>query len=195
MRLHYNERMSQPAKEKLKDAFELYLSEEGHTLDSLTIKHFSSLASIHRVTFYQNFESMMDFIKWYLHKDLIFKINKDQPVLLEESLTAVFTFVFKHREILKKIFSSCYNQAAKDFIFQETLNYQLFNFSRIDTHHLIAESIRLVYARIFSAGICQLIMDSIELESYSSYSIKDLNHFGMMLFKNYIESIVNSIPS
>jgi AcrR family transcriptional regulator len=59
-------------KDLLLEAFEFYLSDKLTSLDSLTISKISTLAKIHRVTFYHHFLSLSDFIQWYLHKDLIF---------------------------------------------------------------------------------------------------------------------------
>ena len=62
-------------KDLLLEAFEFYLSDNLTSLDSLTISKISTFAKIHRVTFYHHFLSLSDFIQWYLHKHLIFRLN------------------------------------------------------------------------------------------------------------------------
>jgi hypothetical protein len=178
------------AKDKLDQAFTEYLSVQEQSLDALSVSSFAKISGIHRITFYENFESMLDFIKWFLHKDLIFKVEKDKPVLLEITLEMVFQYIVSHRLVLINIFASKYNVSVKEFIFQETLTYQLLNFSRIDQNNRIPEDHRKVYARFYSAGISQLIFDFIERPEYASYSVQQFTAMGMTLSKNYVEVLI-----
>jgi hypothetical protein len=110
--------------------------------------------------------------------------------LLEITLEMVFQYIVIHRLVLIKIFASKYSVSIKEFIFQETLAYQLLNFSRIDQNNRIPEDHRKVYARFYSAGICQLIFDYIERPEYATYGVQQFTLIGMTLSKNYIEQLI-----
>jgi hypothetical protein len=178
------------AKDKLAKAFSDYLRVQEQSLDAISVSNFTKISGIHRITFYENFENMLDFIKWFLHKDLVFKVEKNEPVLLEITLEMVFQYIVIHRLVLIKIFASKYSVSIKEFIFQETLAYQLLNFSRIDQNNRIPEDHRKVYARFYSAGICQLIFDYIERPEYATYGVQQFTLIGMTLSKNYIEQLI-----
>jgi AcrR family transcriptional regulator len=137
-------------KDLLLEAFEFYLSDNLTSLDSLTISKISTLAKIHRVTFYHHFLSLSDFIKWYLHKDLIFQLNGNDVLTIEVSLRSIFDFINKKRPILQKILNSKFGIEAQAFIADEAMTYQLTNLQRIDEQQTISQMERKVFVRFYS---------------------------------------------
>ena len=177
-------------KDLLLEAFEFYLSDNLTSLDSLTISKISTLAKIHRVTFYHHFLSLSDFIKWYLHKDLIFQLNGNDVLTIEVSLRSVFDFINKKRPILQKIFSSKFGTEAQAFIADEAMTYQLTNFQRIDEQQTISQMERKVFARFYSQAIKQMILDYILDGVIQSLSVEEYLSYCVFLIKNYIEKII-----
>lgn len=177
-------------KDLLLEAFEFYLSDNLTSLDSLTISKISTLAKIHRVTFYHHFLSLSDFIKWYLHKDLIFQLNGNDVLTIEVSLRSVFDFINKKRPILQKIFSSKFGTEAQAFIADEAMTYQLTNFQRIDEQQTISQMERKVFARFYAQAIKQMILDYILDGVIQSLSVEEYLSYCVLLIKNYIEKII-----
>jgi AcrR family transcriptional regulator len=177
-------------KDLLLEAFEFYLSDNLTSLDSLTISKISTLAKIHRVTFYHHFLSLSDFIKWYLHKDLIFQLNGNDVLTIEVSLRSVFDFINKKRPILQKIFSSKFGTEAQAFIADEAMTYQLTNFQRIDEQQTISQMERKVFARFYAQAIKQMILDYILDGVIQSLSVEEYLSYCVFLIKNYIEKII-----
>jgi AcrR family transcriptional regulator len=177
-------------KDLLLEAFEFYLSDNPTSLDSLTISKISTLAKIHRVTFYHHFLSLSDFIKWYLHKDLIFQLNGNDVLTIEVSLHSVFDFINKKRPILQKILSSKFGIEAQAFIADEAMTYQLTNFQRIDEQQTISQMERKVFARFYAQAIKQMILDYILDGVIQSLSVEEYLSYCVFLIKNYIEKII-----
>jgi AcrR family transcriptional regulator len=177
-------------KDLLLEAFEFYLSDNLTSLDSLTISKISTLAKIHRVTFYHHFLSLSDFIKWYLHKDLIFQLNGNDVLTIEVSLRSIFDFINKKRLILKKIFISKFGIEAQAFIADEAMTYQLTNFQRIDEQQTISQMERKVFARFYAQAIKQMILDYILDGVIQSLSVEEYLSYCVVLIKNYIEKII-----
>jgi AcrR family transcriptional regulator len=177
-------------KDLLLEAFEFYLSDNPTSLDSLTISKISTLAKIHRVTFYHHFLSLSDFIKWYLHKDLIFQLNGNDVLTIEVSLRSIFDFINKKRLILKKILISKFGIEAQAFIADEAMTYQLTNFQRIDEQQTISQMERKVFGRFYSQAIKQMILDYILDAVIQSLSVEEYLSYCVVLIKNYIEKII-----
>jgi AcrR family transcriptional regulator len=177
-------------KDLLLEAFEFYLSDNLTSLDSLTISKISTLAKIHRVTFYHHFLSLSDFIKWYLHKDLIFQLNGNDVLTIEVSLRSVFDFINKKRPILQKILSSKFGTEAQAFIAEEAMTYQLTNFQRIDEQQTISQMERKVFGRFYAQAIKQMILDYILDGVIQSLSVEEYLSYCVLLIKNYIEKII-----
>ena len=177
-------------KDLLLEAFEFYLSDDLNSLDSLTISKISTLAKIHRVTFYHHFLSLSDFIKWYLHKDLIFQLNGNDVLTIEVSLRSVFDFINKKRPILQKILNSKFGLEAQAFIAEEAMTYQLTNFQRIDEQQTISQMERKVFARFYAQAIKQMILDYILDGVTQSLSVEEYLSYCVFLIKNYIEKII-----
>ena len=177
-------------KDLLLEAFEFYLSDNLTSLDSLTISKISTLAKIHRVTFYHHFLSLSDFIKWYLHKDLIFQLNGNDVLTIEVSLRSIFDFINKKRLILKKILNSKFGLEAQAFIADEAMTYQLTNFQRIDEQQTISQMERKVFARFYAQAIKQMILDYILDGVIQSLSVEEYLSYCVFLIKNYIEKII-----
>jgi AcrR family transcriptional regulator len=177
-------------KDLLLEAFEFYLSDNLTSLDSLTISKISTLAKIHRVTFYHHFLSLSDFIKWYLHKDLIFQLNGNDVLTIEVSLRSIFDFINKKRLILKKILISKFGIEAQAFIADEAMTYQLTNFQRIDEQQTISQMERKVFARFYAQAIKQMILDYILDGVIQSLSVEEYLSYCVFLIKNYIEKII-----
>ena len=177
-------------KDLLLEAFEFYLSDDLNSLDSLTISKISTLAKIHRVTFYHHFLSLSDFIKWYLHKDLIFQLNGNDVLTIEVSLRSVFDFINKKRPILQKILNSKFGLEAQAFIAEEAMTYQLTNFQRIDEQQTISQMERKVFARFYAQAIKQMILDYILDGVIQSLSVEEYLSYCVLLIKNYIEKII-----
>jgi AcrR family transcriptional regulator len=177
-------------KDLLLEAFEFYLSDNLNSLDSLTISKISILAKIHRVTFYHHFLSLSDFIKWYLHKDLIFQLNGNDVLTIEVSLRSIFDFINKKRPILQKILNSKFGLEAQAFIAEEAMTYQLTNFQRIDEQQSISQMERKVFARFYAQAIKQMILDYILDGVIQSLSVEEYLSYCVLLIKNYIEKII-----
>jgi AcrR family transcriptional regulator len=177
-------------KDLLLEAFEFYLSDNPTSLDSLTISKISTLAKIHRVTFYHHFLSLSDFIKWYLHKDLIFQLNGNDVLTIEVSLRSIFDFINKKRPILQKILISKFGIEAQAFIADEAMTYQLTNFQRIDEQQTISQMERKVFARFYAQAIKQMILDYILDGVIQSLSVEEYLSYCVFLIKNYIEKII-----
>jgi AcrR family transcriptional regulator len=177
-------------KDLLLEAFEFYLSDNLTSLDSLTISKISTLAKIHRVTFYHHFLSLSDFIKWYLHKDLIFQLNGNDVLTIEVSLRSIFDFINKKRPILQKILNSKFGIEAQVFIADEAMTYQLTNLQRIDEQQTISQMERKVFARFYSQAIKQMILDYILDGVIQSLSVEEYLSYCVVLIKNYIEKII-----
>jgi hypothetical protein len=177
-------------KDLLLEAFEFYLSDNLNSLDSLTIIKISTLAKIHRVTFYHHFLSLSDFIKWYLHKDLIFQLNGNDVLTIEVSLRSVFDFINKKRPILQKILNSKFGLEAQAFIADEAMTYQLTNFQRIDEQQTISQMERKVFGRFYSQAMKQMILDYILDGVIQSLSVEEYLSYCVFLIKNYIEKII-----
>ena len=177
-------------KDLLLEAFEFYLSDNLTSLDSLTISKISTLAKIHRVTFYHHFLSLSDYIKWYLHKDLIFQLNGNDVLTIEVSLRSIFDFINKKRLILKKILISKFGIEAQAFIADEAMTYQLTNFQRIDEQQTISQMERKVFARFYAQAIKQMILDYILDGVIQSLSVEEYLSYCVVLIKNYIEKII-----
>jgi AcrR family transcriptional regulator len=177
-------------KDLLLEAFEFYLSDNLTSLDSLTISKISTLAKIHRVTFYHHFLSLSDFIKWYLHKDLIFQLNGNDVLTIEVSLRSIFDFINKKRPILQKILNSKFGIEAQAFIADEAMTYQLTNLQRIDEQQTISQMERKVFARFYSQAIKQMILDYILDGVIQSLSVEEYLSYCVVLIKNYIEKII-----
>jgi hypothetical protein len=171
-------------------AFEKYCLVLNHDLNRLTISELALLARVNRISFYKRFINMMDFIKWYLHKDLIFKIKNQSVLTLEIALTLVYDFVNQKRPILKKIIQSNYGIHAEQFIFEEALTYQMMNFSKIDTTSQIPLPTQRVYARFYSAGITHLIVDYINQPELEKFDLETYLKLSTRLIKNYIERMI-----
>lgn len=177
-------------KDLLLEAFEFYLSDNLTSLDSLTISKISTLAKIHRVTFYHHFLSLSDFIQWYLHKHLIFRLNWYDVLTVEVSLRSIFDFINKKRPILQKILNSKFGIEAQAFIADEAMTYQLTNLQRIDEQQTISQMERKVFARFYSQAIKQMILDYILDGVIQSLSVEEYLSYCVVLIKNYIEKII-----
>jgi hypothetical protein len=175
----------------LSKAFEHYLINPVASLDSLTIGRFSKLANIHRVTFYHHFLSMNDFIKWYLHKDLIFQMNASDLLTIEASLKTIFDFINHKRPILDKIMNSRYGPASQSFISEEALTYQLTNMQRIDIRQVLLPVERRIYARFYAQAIQRLIVDYIMDAVIQTLSVDEYLTYATRLIKNYIEKLID----
>jgi AcrR family transcriptional regulator len=176
--------------DKLEVIFERYCLNPQRQLNRLTISDLTAQAGVHRVSFYKWFANLLDFIKWYLHKDLIFKIQDQKVLTLETALTLVYEFVIKKRTILSKIFTSQYALDAQKFIFDETLTYQMMNFSKIDTNTQIPTQHQRTYARFYASGITHLIVDYILQPEAINYDLKTYLTLSVRLIKNYIERMI-----
>lgn len=174
----------------LANAFHQYLNTNGATLDLLTIGKLTQLANVHRVTFYHHFLSMTDFIKWYLHKDLIFQLNGNDVLSIEVSLNTIYEFIHKNRLILQKIISSGYGPAAQTFITEEAMTYQLTNMKRIDSLEHLSSIERRIYAGFYSKGIQHMILDYIVDPIIQGLPIDEYVSYCVMLIKNYIEKLI-----
>ena len=162
------------------------------SLDSLTIGRLSKVVKIHRVTFYHHFLSMNDFIKWYLHKDLIFQLNTNDVLTIEVSLKTILEFINDKRPILQKIMNSIYGRESKAFITEEAMTYQLTNMTRIDTLKRLSQVERRVYARFYSQAIQHLILDYIVDHVIQSLSVDEYLTYCVFLIKNYIEKLLEA---
>jgi AcrR family transcriptional regulator len=186
-----NNKKDQPnTKTLLLKAFEKYLTEQVVSLDSLSVGKLSTLAKIHRVTFYHHFLSMNDFIKWYLHKDLIFQLKADDVLNIEASLKSVFDFVNKNRKILQRIMDSSYGLDAQVFIANEAMTYQLTNMKRIDVLKQLSNVERRIYARFYSQAIQHMIFDYIGDSVIQTLAVDEYLSYCVLLIKNYIEKLL-----
>jgi AcrR family transcriptional regulator len=182
-------------KRQLIFAFEMIITQGNKTLNRITIRQLTKLAKVHRITFYQYFANMTDFIKWYLHKDLIFQVGQNKILLLEDALRIIYAFIHHKREILKAIFTSKYAPSSKAFIVEEAYTYQLTNFERIDTNHLISNRERKIYAKFYGEGITFLIIDYILNEETQKFTQEEYINISMILVKNYIERILDTFQT
>lgn len=180
-------------KKALADAFVRHVTTLKKPFHQLKINHLSKLAGIHRITFYQHFSGSEDFIKWFLHKDLIFKIEPNQVLRIEDALTTIYRYVQSQRKVLQAIFSSSYGAMARQFIVDEALTYQLTNIARIDTEHALSLKERKTYALFYAEGITHLIMQYIQDPETSQYALETYVHMSEILVKNYIERIVGAV--
>jgi AcrR family transcriptional regulator len=183
------------ARDKLSHAFSSYLKQTDHTLDTLTVDHLATLAKINRVTFYRNFASLLDFLKWFLLKDLIFKVDEQHYLPLEVALKRIFDYIDLKRQILQPMMHSSYGHALHHFIEQEAAHYQLFNVQRIDEEKLIRDAELKTYVRFYARGIAHLIMDYIINEETLMIPQSDYIVYCARLVKNYIETLLERVKN
>lgn len=187
--------IQQKTKSQLVEALENIITHGDKNLNRITIRQLTKLAKVHRITFYQYFANMTDFIKWYLHKDLIFQVGQNKTLLLEDALKIIYAFIQQKRQILKSIFTSKYASTSRAFIVEEAYTYQLTNFDRIDINHLIPNRERKIYAKFYGEGITLLILDYILNEETQKFTQEEYINLSTNLVKNYIERIVTSYQS
>ena len=181
------------AKDKLAKAFTQYLMQKDTSLDDLTVGMLSSSAVINRITFYRNFESMLDFIKWFLLKDLIFKVDQGTPLGFEEAFSRLYAYIVHYRVALRKILSSSYRDAIRLFILDESRHYQLMNVARIDANNVLSETKKTMMVDFYNAGITQLIMSLIEANVYETFQEDEFLMFANQLVTNYIEHTIEKL--
>lgn len=170
-------------------AFETYCLKPSHQLNHLTIQQLTKLANVHRLSFYHSFENLLDFIKWYLHHDLILEVEQGIPLTTEKALTAVYQFIDKKRMILIKIFRSHMQSQVVKFIREEALTYQLMNFSRVKTTHAFSLTERKIYANFIAQGITTLIEQYILDDEIAKIPMHEYVLLSSHLIKDYIERI------
>lgn len=178
------------SKEKLHQGFITLLKEHNQGLDNLSITTLTSIAKVHRVTFYHHFENIEDFITWFLHKDLILK-NEEGPVLIEVALERIFSFVETYHSVLLQLMQSSYRPMIEHFIEEEAFAYQLSNFKRIDKTGLLTDGEFRFYAMFYAAGILKIIVGFIKKPIIESQDKEAFINLVVQVVKNYIELLVN----
>lgn len=178
------------AKEKLHRGFITLLEKNSEGLKHLNVSVLTTLAHVHRVTFYHHFEDIEDFITWFLHKDLIIK-NEEGPVRIEVALDRIFSFVEQYHSVLLQLMQSSYRSMIEHFIEEEAYSYQLSNFKRIDQAGLLTEAEVKFYAMFYAAGILKIIVEFIKKPIIESQDKEAFINLGVQVVKNYIELLVN----
>lgn len=181
------------AKDKLAKAFLEYLMESETTLDGLTIHHLSQRATINRVTFYRNFLSLEDFIKWFLLKDLIFKADSTQTVAIDVAFSRLFDYVSHFRIALRKILASKLGNTIEQFIVDESKYYQRLNLTRLDQPQRLDEDERRLMVDFYGSGIGQLILLLIRDTAYETMTKENFIRITYALVNNYIESTIEKL--
>jgi len=182
--------LSHSAKSMFAKVFESWLQRYEHSINDLSVSTLSTLSGINRVTFYYHFSNIVDFIKWYLHKDLIFRLDKEEVLRLEKALDIVYEYINQKRKYLRKIFASKYRISAVSFIENEAYTYQLRNFDRLDPQQSYAAPKRSIVARFYASGITHLILRFIEDDEIISMGKDSYLSISQVLVKNYIERIL-----
>lgn len=181
------------AKDKLAKAFLEYLMESETTLDGLTIHHLSQRATINRVTFYRNFLSLEDFIKWFLLKDLIFKADSTQTVAIDVAFSRLFDYISHFRIALRKILASKLGNTIEQFIVDESKYYQRLNLTRLDQPQRLDEDERRLMVDFYGSGIGQLILLLIRDTAYETMTKENFIRITYALVNNYIESTIEKL--
>jgi hypothetical protein len=181
------------AKEKLAASFLSYVLQPDASINQLHVGHLTNLAHINRITFYRNFESLTDFIKWFLLKDLIFKVDTDQTLTFEDTMDRLYDYIVTHRIALQKILASRYREEIMKFIIDESKTYQLLNIQRLDPTNVLSESQRLILRDFFGQGIAQFIFSLIEDERYQAMDRSLFLQNTTRIVKNYIEDMILKI--
>ena len=183
------------SKIQLANAFIAYLSEPETHLDQLRIGVLSQLSNINRVTFYRNFSSMEDFLKWFLLKDLIFRANLEQPIDFEVAMDRLYDYVVQHRLVLRKMFASSFRTTLMHFIENESKTYQRLNIQRLDTEHVLDANHRIMMIDFYGHGISQLISHLIDDPLYESMEKQSFVAISKLIVKNYIEKTIQQLHS
>ena len=178
------------AKEKLHSGFITLLTKNPQGLETLSVSVLASMAKIHRVTFYHHFENMEDFIRWFLHKDLIIK-NEKGPLLIETAFDRIFSFIERYHTVLALLINSSYGPMIEQFIEKEAFAYQLSNFKRIDKANILSDAEVRFYAMFYAAGILKIIVEFISKPMIESHDKSTFINLGVQIVQNYIERLVH----
>jgi hypothetical protein len=177
------------AKDKLHQGFITLLTSMQTSIEDLSVGMLTSIAKVHRVTFYHHFENIEDFITWFLHKDLIIK-NEEGPVLIEDAFDRIFSFIEQHHAVLLILIHSSYRPMIERFIEEEAFSYQVSNFKRIDQTGLLTDAEIKFYSMFYAAGILKLIVEFIKKPTIETQDKEDYTKLGVHLIKNYIEELM-----
>jgi hypothetical protein len=178
--------MASKARLSILKAFEMYASLH-NSIDDLNVLQLCELSDVNRVTFYRQFKDITDFLKWFVLKDFIFHHKDAQPFTFKDAFLKVFLFIEKHRPLLRKIFTSKFNQALMSFVESEVVAYQLMNFKRIDKDKVLSNEEVLTHASFYAAGVTKSILNYILDDRFFSTSVFDYTSFNLRLVKDYIE--------
>jgi hypothetical protein len=133
---------------------------------------------------------MEDFIRWFLHKDLIIK-NEKGPLLIETAFDRIFSFIERYHTVLALLINSSYGPMIEQFIEKEAFAYQLSNFKRIDKANILSDAEVRFYAMFYAAGILKLIVEFISKPMIESHDKSTFIHLGVQIVQNYIERLVH----
>lgn len=193
MKLTLNQsQLSQSAKDKFATAFEAWMNHHHGSLERMTVKSLTKLAKLNRITFYHHYSGIDDFIIWYLHKDLIFQLQKEEVLRLEVALNIVYEFIDNKRKFLRTILASKYERIARQFIEKEALTYQLRNFDRLDPQQTYSNPNRQIVAKFYAHGITHLIIRYITDDDIIGMGKVAYLQISQSLVKNYIERLLNT---
>jgi hypothetical protein len=136
---------------------------------------------------------MLDFMKWFLLKDLIFKVEQGTPLSFEEAFARLYAYIVHYRVALRKMLSSSYRDAIRMFILDESRHYQMMNVARVDTHNVLSETKKIIMVDFYTSGITQLIISLIEAPSYEAFHEDEFLMFANQLVSNYIERTIHHL--
>lgn len=158
--------------------------------DKITISYLVQCAKINRTTFYRNFGSVEECLRWFTLKDLIFKYQGSKPFNFEYAFIKTFNYIDLNYYVLRHIFNSPYGHDLFKFVQSEVLAYQLMTFPKIDEKEVLSREEMQVQARFYSIGIVQLLVDYILDEK-----IKENRRFYILyilrVVKEYMERAIH----
>ena len=181
--------MASKARIKIIQAFETYLVKR-ESFDDLNVLKLSALSDVNRVTFYRQFNDILDFLKWYVLKDFIFHHKDAQPFTFKEAFLKVFSYIDNNRQSLRKIFTSKYANDLVTFVESEVLAYQNMNLNRIDNERVLSKEEMQTHASFYASGVTKSILNYLLDDRYMSIPPYDYTSFNLRLVKEYIERAI-----
>jgi AcrR family transcriptional regulator len=155
----------------------------------ISISRLVKLAKINRTTFYRNFATIEELIRWFILRDLIFRYEGSKPFNFEYAFAKVFNYIDAYYDFFHNLFNSIYLPSVIAFIKKEIFSYQMSNFNSIDLLNIISQDERIAYCHFYSSGIAALFQEYIlnnnfrkNRQSYITYSLR--------IVKNYIERAI-----
>ncbi len=155
----------------------------------ISISVLVKFSKINRTTFYRNFRSIEELIKWFVLKDLTFRYEGSAKFNFEYAFTKVFNYIDEYYALFQNIFLSPYFDKISQFIISEIYTYQMSTFPNIDINSVISINEKKTYSKFYAYGIFSLFLEYIlnpsfkkDRQAYISYALR--------IVKGYMERAI-----